>query len=75
MAAYAIKVMVIDKTSRKGVSGQKAKLYGGSVVKTNSSGIATLIATSSSVTVYVNGTTAYNGSASNAPDPIIYEKG
>lgn len=73
--AYAIKVMVIDKNTRKGVSGQKVKLYGGKEVKTDSSGIATVVATSSSVTVYVNGTTAYDGSASSAPNPILYEKG
>lgn len=72
--AYAIRVMVINKTTRKGLSGQKVKLYGGNEIKTDSSGVANIVATSSSITVYVNGTTAYNGSASSAPNPIVYEK-
>lgn len=73
--AYAIKVMVVDKVSRKGISGQKVKLYGENEVRTDSSGVVNMMATSSSITVYVNGATAYNGSSSNAPNPIIYEKG
>jgi len=72
--SYAIQVMVIDKKSRKGLSGHRVKLYGGDEVKTNSDGIATVISKSSSATVYVNGFTVYDGSVSSAPKPIIFEK-
>jgi len=72
--SYAIKVMVVDKKTRKGLSGHKVKNYGGSEVKTDSKGIATVVSDSSSVTVYVNGFEVYDGSASSAPNPIIYEK-
>lgn len=73
--AYAISVMVIDKKTRKGLSGHKVKRYGGTDVKTDSSGRATIVSDASSVTIYVNGAQVYNGSASSAPNPIIYEKG
>lgn len=72
--AYAIQVMVVNKSTRKGLSGHTVKLYGSDPVKTDNSGMATLITNSSSVEVYVNGTTVYAGYASSAPNPIIYEK-
>ena len=73
--AYVIKVMVVDKKTGKGLSGHRTKLYGGTEIKTDSKGMATLIAEKSSITVYVNGFQVYNGNASSAPKPIIYEKG
>ncbi|QOR61219.1 hypothetical protein ACM66Z_07100 [Sulfurovum sp. ST-21] len=73
--AYAVQVMVVDRRTGKGLSGQRVKAYGGPEVKTNSSGLATVIVSSSAVDVYVNGMRAYNGSVSAAPKPIIYERG
>ena len=73
--AYAIQVMVIERKTGKGLSGQRVKLYGGSEITTNSSGIANLVANASSIVVYVNGFQVYSGSASGAPRPIIYNKG
>lgn len=74
--AYAIQVMVINRATGKGLSGEKVKVYGGPEVKTNSSGQATLIANSSDIEVYVNGILAYKGSASNAAQQtIVYKKG
>jgi len=72
--AYVIKVMVVDKKTQKGLSGYKVKRYGGSEATTDSKGMATVITEDSSVTVYVNGVQVYNGYASSAPKPIIYEK-
>ena len=72
--AYVITVMVISKKTKKGLSGHKVKRYGGSEVKTDSKGMATIIAENSSVTIYVDGVQAYNGYASSAPQPIIFEK-
>jgi hypothetical protein len=72
--SYAIEVMVVDKKTRKGLSGHRVKLYGGNEEKTNSCGMATLISRSSSITVYVNGFQVYSGAASSAPNPIIYER-
>lgn len=72
--AYVIKVLVVSKNSRKSLSDETVKLYGGGETKTDSSGMATLIANNSTVSVYVNGRTVYDGYASSAPDPIIFEK-
>jgi len=72
--AYAVQVMVVDKKTRKGLSGHRVKAYGGDEVKTNYAGMATVISTSSNITVYVNGFQVYSGSVSSAPNPIIYEK-
>jgi len=73
--AYAIKVMVVERKTNKGLSGMRVKTYGGSEVKTNANGMATLVAQNSTVTVYVEGSTAYDGSASSAPNPIIVTRG
>ncbi len=73
--AYVIKVMVVDRKTGRGLSGEKVKTYGGAETKTDSSGHATVVANSSSVEVYVNGSRAYSGSSISAPKPIIYEKG
>jgi hypothetical protein len=72
--SYAVRVMVVDKKSRKGLSGHRVKSYGGGEVKTDSSGMATVVSNSSTITVYVNGFQVYSGSASSAPNPIVYEK-
>jgi len=73
--AYAIQVMVVDRKSNKGVSGQRVKSYGGSETKTDSHGMATVVVNSSTATIYVNGMQAYSGSASSAPRPITYYRG
>ena len=73
--SYALKVMVIDRRTRKGLVGERVKAYGGSEVKTNRDGLATVISKNSSATIYVNGFTVYDGSVSRAPNLIIYEKG
>jgi len=57
-----------------GLSNQKVKLYRGDPVYTDSNGKAALFADSDSISVYVNGNTAYEGSTSRAPNPIVYKK-
>ena len=74
MGTYVVKVLVVDKKSGKGLAGHSVKHYGGDIIKTDSKGMAAIVTNSSSVTIYVNGVQAYNGSVSNAPKPIIYEK-
>jgi hypothetical protein len=72
--AYAAEVMVVDKKSGKGKPGYKVNSYGKEAVKTDAKGMATVISSSSSITVYVEGSEIYNGSASKAPKPIICKK-
>lgn len=72
--AYAIKVMVVDKKTRKGRSGFKVKCYGGSPVVTDKDGRATVICNQSNTEIYVDGFAVYKGSVSNAPNPIVVEK-
>lgn len=73
--SYAINVMVIDRKTRKGKSGYRVKASGGAEVKTDASGMATVITSQSSTSIYVDGTTVYSGYASKAPNPILCEKG
>lgn len=70
--AHLLKIFVCDSGGR-GLFGQKVNLYNGDPVRTDSSGFATLIA-EGKVSVYVNGFTVYNGNASSAPNPIVYQK-
>jgi len=71
--AYLIKVMVVDKKTKRGLEGYRVKTYSGKETKTDKNGMANLIVEDSRVTVYVNGTEVYDGYTYNAPDPIIYE--
>ena len=73
--SYAISVMVIDCKTRKGLGGERVKVYAGREVKTNQNGLATVISNNAYTTIYVNGRQVYHGSVSSAPKPIIYEKG
>ena len=73
--SYAIQVMVVNRKSNRGISGQRVKAYGGAETKTDISGMATVIVNSSTATIYVNGTQVYNGSVSSAPKPVLYYKG
>ena len=73
--AYAVAVMVVDRRSRRCLAGERVKCSGGPEVKTDASGRATVVSNSSHITIYVNGSQAYNGAVSSAPNPIIYEKG
>ncbi len=72
---YLIKVMVVDKNTRKGVSGYVVKEYQGAEVKTDNNGIANLVCTTPSVFITVNGAKVYEGYAYNAPATIVYEVG
>lgn len=72
--ARLIKVFVCDKNGY-GLSGQKVKLYGdNNHVYTGKDGVAEFVVESSSLSVYVNGITAYSGSTSFAKDIIVYKK-
>jgi hypothetical protein len=68
-----ITVKVVDKDGY-GLSGYKVKTYGGDVVKTDSNGRAAVDAEGSTVTIYVNGLQAYNGSTANCDNPLIVTK-
>lgn len=72
MATYALNVFVSDKNGR-GMSGQKVKAYGGSEVKTDSRGMASVLA-EGSTQIYVNGIKIWSGQASQAPRTIQHRK-
>ena len=67
-----INVFVCDKDGYA-LSGQKVMLYGGEYERTGSDGMISLLADGDKCTVYVNGRTAYDGSVSRIPDPLIWK--
>lgn len=69
----AVKVYVVDDKGN-GIAGQVVKTYGGDSIKTDRDGCATLIVDGGSTTIYVNGHTAFNGSASNLDKSEIFTK-
>lgn len=72
--AKLVKVFVCDSNNR-GLSGQRVKMYGGSEIRTDSNGVAELIVEEGgSISIYVNGTTAYSGSVFSLPKVITYRK-
>jgi len=72
--ARLVKVFVCDSKGR-GLSGQRVKMYGGAELKTDSQGIAELlIDEGGSISIYVNGATAYSGSKSGLPATLTYRK-
>lgn len=73
MASWVVNVLVVNKKTKKGVSGQYVNLYNKPKVKTDKDGKATLVSSDSSVDVYCKGSSFYSGSVSSAPDPIVIE--
>jgi len=71
--ARAINVFVKDARGY-GVPSVRVNLYSGEEKRTDSEGTASFIVKTSNVSVYVDGFEAFNGQASDAPDPIIYTK-
>lgn len=69
--AKVVKIYVVND---KGIGqlGQRVKTYGGSEIKTDREGCATLLIDGSSVSIYVNGHTAFNGSSSNLDSTEIF---
>ena len=61
-----IKVRVVDKDGY-GLGGYRIKAYGGVEIRTNRDGTAL-------IDVEVNGRTAYDGSVSRCPNPLIIER-
>src|SRR5262245_10965322 len=72
---YYVTVAVIRKGTNEGMSGVKVKMYGQEPVKTGGDGKATVSSSNVFDSIYVEGTTVYDGDLSCAPKPIIYEKG
>ena len=70
--ARMVEVFVCDKDGY-GLSGYKVALYGGDPVWTDRNGTASLLTESDRVSVYVNGRTAYEGSVSNMPSPLVWK--
>jgi hypothetical protein len=68
-----ITVKVVDKNGY-GLPGYLVKAYGGSPVKTDRDGEAVVEATSSQVSIYVNGNTEYSGSTSGCKSPLIVRR-
>jgi hypothetical protein len=68
-----ISVKVVDKDGY-GLVGHKVKAYGGDVVTTDKNGRASIEVDGSTVTIYVNGLQAYNGSTSNCSNPLVVTK-
>jgi len=69
-----IRVKVVDRNGY-GKSGYKVKVYGGQEVKTDREGTAVVEAKNSSVAIYVEGATAYDGYTSSCPNPLIVTRG
>ncbi len=68
-----IKVRVVDKDGY-GLGGYRIKAYGGVEIRTNRDGTALIDVEGSNVSIFVNGRTAYDGSVSRCPNPLIIER-
>lgn len=68
-----IKVKVVDGDGF-GMSGYRVKTYGGPELKTNKDGTVLIDAEGSTVSIYVNGRTEYEGSVNRCPNPLIIER-
>lgn len=69
----AIKVYVVDNNGNT-LSGQRVKEYGGSELRTDSSGCAALFLEGTNTTIYVNGFKAYDGSVSRLDSKEVFTK-
>lgn len=68
MTTYYITVNVIK--NGKGYEGARVYRYNGPEQKTDKQGKTTIETTNSTVTIFVNGSTVYNGSTSSCPNPL-----
>lgn len=68
-----IKVKVVDKNGY-GLSGYRVKAYGGEELRTNRDGTALVDAEGSTVSIFVNGRTEYNGPVGRCPNPLVIER-
>ena len=66
-------ITVIVRKAGRGQPGHRVKAYGGPDLKTDSSGKATVEASGSTVSIYVNGRTVYEGSALRCDNPLIVD--
>ena len=71
--ARIVKVYVVDDQGN-GLQGQNVKTYHGAIIKTDRSGCASLVIEASKVTIYVNGSTAFDGSASRLDAVEVFTK-
>ena len=71
MSHYITVIVVKDG---RGQAGCRVKAYGGQEQRTDSSGKATIEAAGSNVTIYVDGSQKYDGSASRCPNPLTIHK-
>ena len=69
----SIYITVIAIKNGYGQSGHKVKTYGGNEERTDSSGKAIIEAAGSSVTIFLNGRTVYDGSSARCPNPLKIE--
>lgn len=69
--AKVVKIYIVNE---KGIGqlGQRVKVYGGSEQRTDREGCTSLLITSSTVSIYVNGHTAYSGTSSNLDPSEIF---
>lgn len=66
-------ITVIVRKDGRGQPGYRVKAYGGPELRTDSSGKATVEASDSTVSIYVNGRTVYEGSAYRCDNPLIVD--
>ena len=66
-------ITVIVRKNGRGEPGYRVKAYGGPELRTDSSGKATVEASGSTVSIYVNGRTVYDGSAYRCDNPLIVD--
>ena len=70
MSSY---ITVIVRKDGRGQPGYRVKAYGGPELRTDSAGKATVEASGSNVSIYVNGRAVYEGSASRCDNPLYVD--
>ncbi len=68
-----VKVYVVDSDGN-GLVGQRVKTYGGTEQRTDRNGCVALVVEGSSVSIFVNGFTAFNGAVSRLDSQEVFTK-
>ena len=73
MASRVITVMVVDGKGY-GKYGYEVWAYGGDHFRTDKNGKVDLLIEGDTASIYVNGRTAYDGSLSRCPNPLLVRR-
>lgn len=69
--AKLVQIYVVNDKGN-GQLGQRVKLYGGSEQRTDKEGCTSILIKSSTVSIYVNGFTAYSGATANLDPSEVF---